>query len=125
MNSTIRQQLASEEWQYRTRYWLECGDDRCCEECDRSTGLIVYLRRIYLDIEFIWNYPDSAYGVLCSEHAALKERREKEMSEAVSTWSIHELDSLLDTLDVINSIDNNRLVAVNRLYGEAKRSKYG
>jgi len=78
----LNDQLASEEWEHFERAYLNEHDDRLCEGCQSYNSLNIYLREHHRNIEFIWNYPHSAFGTICS---CCADSRNKKINEAIAS----------------------------------------
>lgn len=116
-----QEQLESTEWDYFKRKYLHERDGVSCEVCDSSTQLDIYLREKHTHIEFIWNYPKSSFGIICNGCAYKRKKKISEVMHTINSLSYSSLDTLLDTFDVIYSLDCNQEVAFERLFVSAKQ----
>lgn len=122
MKQGIAKQLESQEWFIAKDNILLDLDGAVCEYCGGYSGLDVYIKEYHPEISNICNYPRSAFGVLCCSDMRAREQKIKEVVELVSLWSPHELDSLADSLERLNSTQGSRESAVEQMYGLVKRS---
>jgi hypothetical protein len=117
----INDQLESEEWEYFERSYLSEHDGRLCEGCQSYTGLSIYLREIHRNIEFIWNYPESALGIICNRCSYLRNKKINEVMATINQLSSASLDTLLDTFEIVKSLGGHQEVCFERLFVSAKQ----
>ena len=115
------EQQESAEWEYFKRSYLHEHEGVYCEVCDSSTQLDIYLREKHNQIEFIWNYPKSAFGIICNGCARKRKQRISEVMNTINILSYASLDTLLDTFDIVKSLECNQEVAFERLFASAKQ----
>lgn len=120
MNS-IRDQLLSEDWKYWKRAYLDENIGKGCFTCGSEDKLDLYVRKFDHEIEFVWDYPHSAFGIACFECRKTKMKRVDEVKLRLGTWSNNEIDSLLDALDNIEKHEGGRTSALDKLYAYSKR----
>lgn len=117
----LNEQLESEEWVHFKRAYLSEHDGRLCESCQSHTGLNIYLREYHRGIEFIWNYPESAFGIICNRCSHLRNKKINEVMGVINLLSSASLDTLLDTFDIVNSAGGHQEVSFERLLVSAKQ----
>ena len=121
---TIKDQLISEDWHlWKKNYFYE-NDYKVCDSCGSELELDLYIREFHHEIQYIWDYPHSAFGSACSECRSTKMKRIKEVKQMLGRWNVSELDALLDVLDNVEASQTDRSHAVEQLYSLSKQLRY-
>jgi hypothetical protein len=117
----INTQYESVEWSnFKKNYFFE-HENLICDTCEKYSDLDIYLREKHIHIKLIWNYPKSAFGIICKNCAIKRNEKIYEVMNTINFLSSTSLDALLDTFDLVKLFSNQQEITLEQLFASAKQ----
>ena len=120
-NPSLNAKFSSPEWSKCEKALLDHYNGRC-QECGSAVGVTIHIC-FWEENKDPWHFPEYAYKCLCSEHRNRRKSLEREMRRFLAFFSTDEIEPLLNALEVLSQITENRQTAMEFLYPFAKEQR--